>query len=113
MKDKDLDRFAEDVELTKNAPKWIKHFRDQYYKKVTLPFLIVYQATPIVTEKGTILYRNKGAGIAIATKYLQKKGLLLEGTNTLSASGDFREIATMRKLGEKRTKDYITKFESM
>jgi len=113
MKEKELNRFIEDVELSTNAPKWIKEFREKYYQEMTLPFLIVYQATPIFTKRGTILYKNKGAAIAIATKYLQKNGLLLKDTNTLSASGDLREIATMRKLGKEKTKEYIKKFESM
>ena len=49
-------------------------------------------------------------GIAIATKNLQRKGDLLPSTNMLTAHGEIKQLATLKRLGEKRAKSYITRF---
>jgi len=105
------DEFLDDLEQATNAPKWILPFR----KKVNegLPFLIAYQAVAITRNKGSDVYRNKQAGIAIATKQLQAKGYLLENSNRLSALGDIREIAVLRRLGKEKAKRYYKTFENL
>jgi len=107
LKDKDLDRFIEDLYKAEDAPKWISKYRRTYYKDRSLPFLIVYQSVGIMRAG-----HSKSAAIAIATAQLQKSGLLLEGSNTLSLTGDIREIAEMTELGMKTTKQYVQSFDA-
>lgn len=108
MSQKTLDTFVNDFQSISEAyPKWIDTFRESFYKSATLPFLIVYQATAI--------YRNTNdisIAIAIATKQAQDKGFVLPESNTLSLGGEIREIAVMKRLGEKKTKSYIKRFEN-
>lgn len=112
-KDKQLDAFIDDIDAAKNAPNWIRHFRDAHYARGRLPFLVMYQAVAIAGREGSPLFKNKGAAIAIATKQLQDKKHLLEGSQHLSVSGDFREIAVLKSLGESRAKGYVDAFEAM
>ncbi|MGA1706831.1 MAG: hypothetical protein ACO39X_07295 [Candidatus Nanopelagicaceae bacterium] len=111
--DKAVESLLSDVEVAENAPKWIAAFRDRYYAKRTLPFLVVYQAAAIASSKGSSVQGNLSAAIAIATKQLQDSGCLLIGTNSLSVRGDIREIAVMTRLGQRKVKEYIRKFESV
>lgn len=108
-----VDTFLDDVESFAKAPKWIGAFRDTYYKRNRLPFLLVYQASAIASKKDSRVYRDKSAAIAIATNTLQRSGCILEGTNTLSERGRLREIAVMSRLGKAKTKEYIKAFESL
>jgi len=49
----------------------------------------------------------------VATKALQKENLLGEGTNTLTYTGEIKELATMKRLGKAKTESYIEFFESL
>ncbi len=112
-KDKALDKFVKDVSDIRVLPKWIEPFRKKYYATARLPFLLVYRASGIASREGTPFYENKGGSIAVATKALQKENLLGEGTNTLTYSGDIKEVATMKRLGKSKTESYIEFFESL
>ncbi len=109
--DEDLDRFVKDVKASKDLPKWISPFRRKYYKEGRLPFLIVYQACGIARNSNGSVFENKGASIAIATKNLQKKKYIGEGTNTLTVTGEYRELALMKRLGKRVAEDYIRYFD--
>ena len=108
-----LDTFVKDVADIRDLPKWIKPFREKYYATAGLPFLLVYRASGIASREGSSLYENKGGAIAVATKALQKENLLGDGTNTLTYTGEIREIATMKRLGKAKTESYIEFFESL
>lgn len=108
MSQKTLDNFVKDFQsVSKEYPKWIDKFRESFYKDATLPFLIVYQASAIFRNTNDI-----SIAIAIATKQAQEKGFVFPGSNTLSLGGEVREIAIMKRLGEKKTKSYIKRFEN-
>jgi len=111
--DKSLDRFVEDVAEIRKLPKWIASFREKYYSTSRLPFLLVYRAVGIAGREGSSLYENKSGSIAVATKALQKENLLGEGTNTLTYTGEIKELATMKRLGKAKTESYIEFFESL
>lgn len=111
--DKLFSEFIENADRAVNAPKWISKFRDRLYSEFSLPFLVIYQATAIASNKASPLYGSKSSAIAIAVTQLQAKNYLLPNSNRLSASGDLREIAVMRKLGEEKTKSYIKRFEAL
>jgi len=112
-KDRHFVEFLENADSAINAPKWISKFRDTYYTQFTLPFLVIYQATAIASNKSSPLYGQKSRAIAIAITQLQAKNYLFEGSNRLSANGDLREIAVLRRLGEEKTKRYIDRFEDL
>ena len=103
--------FKADLDQAINAPKWILPFREKLL--VGLPFLIAYQAVGVTRKKNSSIYNSKQAGIAIATKQLQSKGYLLENSNRLSALGDIREIAVLRRLGKAKAEEYYRKFENL
>lgn len=111
--DRHLDEFISNMTAATNAPAWIQRFRDSHYASTNLPFLVMYQAVAIAGNPESSLYKNKGAAIAIATKQLQGKGYMLSGTQRLSVNGDFREIAVLRELGERRSKSYVTDFDAL
>jgi hypothetical protein len=111
--DKHFVEFIENADLALNAPKWISSFRDKYYEKFTIPFLAIYQATAIASNKSSPMYRDKSRALAISISQLQAKNYILPNSNRLSANGDLREIATMRKLGEEKTKSYLKRFENL
>lgn len=108
-----IDNLEKDLEDATNAPKWTRTFRDRRFSKGELPFLVIYQAVAIARNIKSPVFDNKGAGIAIATKQLQDKGFLLEGSNKLSALGDIREIAVLKRLGEKKAKSYVSRFNKL
>lgn len=92
--------------------KWVQNLS----KQEGLPFLIMYQAVGIslsLLEKEQDFERIKGGAIAIATSQLQKRNLLLKGTNTLSAKGKKFQNTLLGELGQKRAKEYITQFEEL
>lgn len=111
--DKSLDKFVHDVVNLRDIPKWIEPFRKKYYSTMQLPFLLVYRASGIASREGSTLYENKSGSIAVATKALQNEHLLGDGTNTLTYTGEIREIATMKRLGKAKTESYIEFFESL
>jgi hypothetical protein len=111
--DKSLDNLVKDVVDLRNIPKWIEPFRKKYYSTMQLPFLLVYRASGVAGREGSSLYESKSGSIAVATKALQKEHLLGEGTNTLTCTGEIREIATMKRLGKAKTESYIEFFESL
>jgi len=111
--DKSLDRFVDDVTYIRKLPKWIGLFREKYYAEARLPFLLVYRASGIARREGSSLYENKSGAIAVATKALQNENLLGEGTNTLTYTGEIKELATMKRLGKAKTESYIEYFESL
>jgi hypothetical protein len=101
--EKDLEKAIEDFSsIETKYPKWIDSFRKRYYKNTILPFLVVYHAVGI----GKSL-KDKSRAIAIATKYAQDKGYLFKGSNELTLLGEVREIAVMKRLGEKKTLTYL------
>lgn len=102
---KQLDKFLDDVDYINSLPKWISTFIKKMEKDYRLPFLLIYNAVG-VSKNGY----NKSSAIAIATKNLQGKGDLLVSSNTLSAHGEIKELATLKRLGEKRAKSYLTRF---
>lgn len=101
--ERDLEKSIEDFKTIEDKyPKWIDTFRMRYYKKNNLPFIIVYHAVGI----GKSL-KDKSRAIAIATKYAQDKGYVFKGSNELTLLGEVREIAVMKRLGEKKTRTYL------
>ena len=106
-----VDSLIEDAASAEKQPKWVRPFRVRYYKDASLPFILIYQASGIASNPNSKLYRNKSAAIAIATDNLQKAGCLLPESNALSARGELREVATMSRLGKKKTQEYIKLFE--
>ena len=113
IEDRHLDEFIANLKAVTNAPRWIKAFRDTHYASTNLPFLVMYQAVAIAGNAEGSLYKNKGAAIAIATKQLQGKGYMLTGSQQLSVNGDFREIAVLRELGERRAKQVVASFDAL
>lgn len=102
---KQLDKFVDDVEYISNLPKWISTFNRKMERDYSLPFLLMYHAVGIANND-----YSKSSAIAIATKNLQRKGDLLPSTNMLTAHGEIKQLATLKRLGEKRAKSYITRF---
>ena len=108
MKDKHIEEFIEDVLETSNLPKWIPTFRSRLEQTSRLPFLIIFQAVGICRS-----LPDKQAAIAITTKQLQEKGYLLKGSNTLSLSGEIRELSVLKSIGKKAAKGYLTEFSNL
>jgi len=96
-----------DIAFTNKVPKWIEAFRKKTLTRTRLPFVLVYNAVGVSKTK------NKSAAIAISTSNLQRYGILLVGTNSLSERGDLREIALLKTLGHKAAQQYLTMFESL
>ena len=105
---KQLDKFVDDVEYISNLPKWISAFNRKMERDYRLPFFLIYNAVGI-SNNG----HSKSSSIAIATKNLQRKGDLLPSTNVLTAHGEIKQLATLKRLGEKRAKSYLAKFNRL
>ena len=103
----DIDKFVENYESIQTLPNWIVPFRKSVSQKSRLPFLIMYYADGIMKT-----LPNKSSAIAISTSQLQKSGDLLEGTNSLSLHGELKELGVLKRLGEKRAKGYLKRFEA-
>jgi len=106
-KKKDLDKFIKNYEDIQSLPRWIVPFRKKVSQKSRLPFLIMYYSEGIMKT-----LPEKSSAIAISTSQLQKSGDLLEGTNTLSLHGELKELGILKRLGEKRAKSYLKRFEA-
>jgi len=115
VEDKKLTQYIQIFREAENPAEWISAFREKYYtkKKSPLPILLLYQAQGIARQKSSRLYKNKGAAIAITTSKLQQDGFLLPKSNSLSMSGDLKEIALLKKLGKAKTELMIDRFENL
>ena len=113
--DKELAQFIKIFWEAENPAEWVSAFRKKYYdkKKSPLPILLLYQAQGIARQKSSRLYKDKGAAIAITTSRLQQDGFLLPKSNSLSMSGDLKEIALLKKLGKAKTELMIDRFENL
>ena len=105
---KQIDKFVDDIEYIHHLPKWISTLNRKMEKDYRLPFLLIYNAVGIASND-----YSKSPAIAIATKNLQNKGDLLPSTNALTAHGEIKQLATLKRLGEKRAKSYLTRFNRL
>jgi hypothetical protein len=108
LSEQEISQFKAELGLMlDDKPRWVAPFRKSFYKDASLPFLVVYQAVGVM-KSGL----DKSGAIAVATASLQDKGLLEEGTNTLSFRGNVREFAKMGELGKSIVEEYIQRFEA-
>ena len=108
-----LESFVGDVASIRKLPGWVAPFREKYYSTAGLPILLIYHAAGIAQSEGSGLYRDKSGSIAVATKALQNKKLLGEGTNKLTYTGEIKELATMKNVGKLKLESYIEYFRSL
>jgi len=93
--------------LSQHPPKWIAQFRQQTYDAGRLPFILIFRARGVMKS-----IPKKTSAIAVATKALQREGVLLKDSNKLSLYGELLEIGKMTEFGRERTLEIIRDFDA-
>lgn len=91
-----------------SLPKWVRPFVQKRISKRELPFILINTALGI-SKSG----RSKSDAIAIATKSLQNRGILVRHSNGLTLLGYLSEEAKLAELGQRETKARIKAFEAL
>lgn len=94
--------------LKTQPPKWIAKFRQQTYDAGRLPFILIFRAKGVMKS-----IPKKPSAIAVATKALQREGILLADSNKLSLYGELLEIGKMAEFGRERTLEIIREFDAL
>ena len=89
-----------------DLPQWVRPFVQRRIENRELPFLLVNAALGIAKSGG----HSKSAAIAIATKSLQKRGILVKHSNGLTLFGYLSEEAKLAEIGQRLAKHRIQAF---